>query len=77
MGQYEKLNRPEEVTTNYFRFLQHCFLTGEFCDLKIQTNRNDSINCHKLIITSVFPHLKELLEQVREKVLLPVGYFFS
>ncbi len=63
--EFERLKRSEELTKNYVQYIQHCFATKKFCDLKIQTDRENGIDCHKFIITSFFPQLKDLLEQVK------------
>ena len=73
----QSLKRSNEFTTNYVEYVQQCFLVGKFCDLKIQTSLESSIDCHKSVLSSVFPHLKELLEQVTGLSLLQFESFKS
>jgi hypothetical protein len=61
----QTLKRSDDFNKKYLQYFLDCFMTGKFCDLKIQTNLNSYILCHKIVLAAVFPQLKHLLAQVR------------
>ena len=67
----ECLRRSSDQNKRYLQYFLDCFMTGTFCDLKIQTSFSSYILCHRMVLASVFPDLQYLLAQVK----LDVKYF--
>lgn len=69
----ETLRRDGVDTLACFQYFQKCFKKELFCDLRIQTDSNNYVGCHKFIISGVFPELSFLLEDTDHDnvILLP------
>lgn len=60
----QSLKRGPDLGRSYLGYFLDCFMTGKFCDLKIQSTLDSYILCHKIVLAAVFPKLRHLLAQV-------------